>query len=66
MARYGYCKEMVDLLQTLIRDMDRKIERQKERAAKESETRVPTTTEQEQLDDLKVIYHLSNTSQIQF
>ena len=34
--------------------MDRKIMRQKERAAKESESRLPTPPEKAQLDDLKV------------
>lgn len=34
--------------------MDRKIERQKDRAAKESEARVPTPPERSQLEELKV------------
>ena len=53
-SRYGYRNEMVELLRTLCRDMDRKIERQKERAAKESASRAPTATEQAELDKLKV------------
>lgn len=53
-SRYGYRKELLTLLQQLVRDMDRKIERQRERATKESENRIPTPQEQTQLDDLKV------------
>ena len=52
--RYGYRKELLGLLQQLVRDMDRKIERQRDRAAKESENRIPTPQEQSQLDELKV------------
>ena len=53
-CRYGYRRELLSLLQQLVRDMDRKIERQRDRAAKESENRIPTPQEQSQLDDLKV------------
>lgn len=53
-CRYGYRRELLGLLQQLVRDMDRKIERQRDRAAKESENRIPTPQEQSQLDDLKV------------
>ena len=41
-CRYGYRRELLSLLQQLVRDMDRKIERQRDRAAKESENRIPT------------------------
>ncbi len=41
-------------MQQLVRDMERKIERQRERAAKESENRIPAPAEQSQLDELKV------------
>lgn len=54
LRRYGYRKETLGLLQQLVRDMDRKIERQRDRAAKESENRIPTPQEQSQLDELKV------------
>lgn len=54
LSRYGYRKELLELLGQLVRDMDRKIERQKDRAAKESEARVPTPPEQTQLEELKV------------
>ena len=53
-CRYGYRQELLELLTRLVRDMDRKIMRQKERAAKESESRLPTPPEKAQLDDLKV------------
>ena len=36
MSRLGYEKELIGVLEGLVRDMDRKIERQKERADKES------------------------------
>eukprot|EP00884_Botryococcus_braunii_P012728 jgi/Botrbrau1/21456/Bobra.0216s0064.1 len=47
--RYGYPQELYALLQQLVKDMDRKIERQKERAVKESEPRLLTPAEKEQL-----------------
>lgn len=53
-SRYGYRKELLELLTQLVRDMDRKIERQKDRAAKESEARVPTPPERSQLEEFKV------------
>ena len=53
MCRYGYRAELHALLSQLVRDMDRKVERQRERAAKENEPRPPTTKEQEQLDTVK-------------
>ena len=49
--------ELLELLSQLVRDMDRKIERQKDRAAKESEARVPTPPERSQLEELKVSYN---------
>ena len=52
--RYGYRRELLELLVKLVKDMDRKIERQKERAAKESEARLLTTSDKAQLDALKV------------
>ena len=42
------------LLAQLVRDMDRKIDRQRERADKENRPRPPTNKEQEQLDAVKV------------
>lgn len=44
------------MLQQLVRDMERKIERQRDRAAKESENRIPSPPEQSQLDELKVTH----------
>ena len=52
--RYGYGRELLGVLVQLVRDMDRKIERQKERAAKESEPRVLNTEELGRLDAIKV------------
>ena len=42
------------LLTQLVRDMDRKIERQRERALKESEPRPVSASEQVELDAIKV------------
>ncbi len=52
-CRYGYEAELLELLEQLVRDMDRKIERQKERAAKDNAPRIPSATEQAQLDALQ-------------
>ena len=52
--RYGYPKELFLLLEKLTRDMDKKIERQKERAEKESEPRVLTPDDQRRLDEILV------------
>ena len=52
-ARYGYEAELLELLEQLVRDMDRKIERQKERAAKDNAPRIPSATEQAGLDALQ-------------
>ena len=53
MSRYGYEAELLELLEQLVRDMDRKIERQKERAAKDNAPRIPSATEQAGLDALQ-------------
>lgn len=47
-------RELHSLLVQLIKDMDRKIERQKERAAKDSEPRALSEKEKEQLEAIKV------------
>ena len=52
-VRYGYEAELLELLEQLVRDMDRKIERQKERAAKDNAPRIPSATEQAGLDALQ-------------
>lgn len=52
--RAGYEQELLVLLTKLVRDMDRKIERQKERAQRESEPRPVGASEQTQLDAIKV------------
>ncbi len=52
-GRAGYEKELFALLVQLVRDMDRKIERQKERAQRESEPRPLSPAEQAQLDAVK-------------
>lgn len=52
--RLGYEKDLFGILTQLVRDMDRKIERQKDRAAKESAPRPATATEQATLDAIKV------------
>ena len=54
LCRYGYERELHALLVQLIRDMDRKIERQKDRAAKDSEPRALSEKEREQLEAIKV------------
>ena len=53
LGRYGYTQELRTLLATLVRDMDRKIDRQRERAEKENQPRPPSTKEQKQLDAIK-------------
>ncbi len=53
--RTGYERELHVLLTQLVRDMDRKIERQEERARKESEPKPVSATEQLELDALKVL-----------
>ncbi|KAK9864703.1 hypothetical protein WJX84_009151 [Apatococcus fuscideae] len=50
--RYGFEKELGQLLDKLVRDMDKKIERQRERAEKESEPRALTADDQRRLDDI--------------
>ena len=52
MNRYGYEARLLELLETLVKDMDRKIVRQKERAVKESAPRLLTSTDREKLDDI--------------
>lgn len=53
-CRLGYERELFAILTQLVKDMDRKIERQKERAAKESAPRAATPAEQATLDAIKV------------
>ena len=53
--RTGYERELHVLLTQLVRDMDRKIERQEDRARKESEPKAVSATEQLELDALKVL-----------
>lgn len=53
-CRTGYERELHALLTQLVRDMDRKIERQRERALKESEPRPVSASEQLELDAIKV------------
>ena len=53
-CRLGYERELLAILTQLVKDMDRKIERQKERAAKESAPRAATPAEQATLDAIKV------------
>lgn len=52
--RYGYEKRLLELVEQLVKDMDRKIERQKERADKESLPRLLTIADKAKLDDLLV------------
>lgn len=54
-CRLGYERELFAILTQLVKDMDRKIERQKERAAKESAPRAATPAEQATLDAIKVL-----------
>ena len=53
-CRYGYERDLLALLTQLARDMDRKIERQKERAAQDNRPRVLTADDREKLDAIKV------------
>lgn len=50
--RYGYERELLALLETLTRDMDRKIERQRDRADKESAPRPLTASDKARLETL--------------
>jgi hypothetical protein len=52
-CRYGYERELMGVLENLVRDLDRKIERQKERAATESAPRALTLEDRAKLDALK-------------
>ena len=54
LPRLAYEKDLHGILVQLVKDMDRKIERQKERAAKESAPRPATPAEQATLDAIKV------------
>lgn len=51
--RYGYERELMTLLNQLVRDMNRKIERQKERAIIESSARPLTLEDKGRLDAIK-------------
>ena len=64
MCRYGYQKELFLLLEKLTRDMDKKIERQKERAEKESEPRALTPDDQRRLDEILVSILIQNGLQV--
>jgi hypothetical protein len=50
--RLGYEKELIGVLEGLVRDMDRKIERQKERADKESAPKALNDADRAKLDDM--------------
>lgn len=52
MSRLGYEKELIGVLEGLVRDMDRKIERQKERADKESAPKALNDADRAKLDDM--------------
>lgn len=51
-CRLGYERELIAVLDGLVRDMDRKIERQKERASKESQPKPLTDADRAKLDDM--------------
>lgn len=51
--RYGYDRELTTLLTTLVRDMNRKIERQKERAVIESSAKPVSIDDKARLDAIK-------------
>jgi hypothetical protein len=51
-CRLGYEKELIGVLEGLVRDMDRKIERQKERADKESAPKALTDADRAKLDEI--------------
>lgn len=57
MVRYGYDRELTTLLTTLVRDMNRKIERQKERAVIESSAKPVSIDDKARLDAIKVRLH---------
>ena len=52
-CRHGYERELLTLLEQLVRDMDRKIERAKERAEKEKGARPLMPDDKIRLDALK-------------
>jgi hypothetical protein len=52
-CRLGYERELVRYMSILIRDMDRKIEKNRERAAAESAPRLLKADEQRRLDDIQ-------------
>eukprot|EP01025_Chloroclados_australasicus_P009168 TRINITY_DN13523_c0_g2_i1.p1 TRINITY_DN13523_c0_g2~~TRINITY_DN13523_c0_g2_i1.p1 ORF type:complete len:360 (-),score=42.11 TRINITY_DN13523_c0_g2_i1:384-1370(-) len=52
-ARYGYERDLCRFLESLIRDMDRKIEKAQERAAQESIPKEMKPEEQSRLDEIK-------------
>lgn len=52
--RYGYDRELITLLTQLVRDMNRKIERQKERAVIESSAKPISLDDKARLDAIKV------------
>lgn len=51
-CRLGYERELVGVLEGLVRDMDRKIERQQERAVKESAPKPISDADRAKLDDM--------------
>jgi hypothetical protein len=51
--RYGYERQLLKILQRLVSDMDRKIEKQQERATLESQPKVPAPAQQAELDGIK-------------
>ena len=53
-GRHGYERELHGVLVQLVKEMDRKIEKQKERANKEGEPRKLAEKEREQLEAIKV------------
>ena len=53
-CRHGYERELLSLLSQLVRDMNRKIEKQKERAVLESGARQLTMEDRARLEAIKV------------
>ncbi|GAB4817372.1 hypothetical protein N2152v2_004418 [Parachlorella kessleri] len=51
--KYGYERGLLKVLQRLVAEMDRKIDKQQERARLESQPKVPTPTQQAELDGIK-------------
>lgn len=51
--RYGYERDLVRYMEQLIRDMDRKIEKNKERAAAESRPKPVRPEDEKRLDEIK-------------